>query len=565
MKFSIGIILSYLLLVVLVFGKLPQTFFQQDEWAITGIQIFAEKSGISLYDRLFIYEMDTHLVPFSNMLSITYFRLFGIETAGYAWMAIIFHMFNTILVFAIARLLTKNLWIAGITGGLFLINSISHQAVTWFATSTGTLGSATFFLVSIFLFLHYLQNERSSSWFLFGTIVSFAISLGFKETSVFGFLLFPLWWLVFFRRKTFRKALVPLAMFGFIGVAYLLTRIFFNAIAPPSVVPPELTQAPLEGYIVRAIAIPLRALAQSVFPLKFMLLFSRELIRLAYPQFLIGGSPDPYVVEGVAADIVSLVVSLFVFLLSFIAAQIFILKKKAEGVRIIILSLLSIAASALPFIAVPGKAGYNALLDGRHLYITGIFSSILVVTVLWGVLLWVGKRRTIVVGILALFFLATSYHALKIRRDIDYQMAIGGLRKSMLQTITTAYPTLPARVVFFIESDAPYYGLPFEEPIVPFQSGFGQTLLVWYSAHGADLPACIFNKKYLYVLLSEDFKECEGQGFGYYRKASTFNTAMNVHTFKPEEVIAFRFTSSTNQFMDVTQEVRNKIVQYGKL
>jgi hypothetical protein len=158
-----------------------------------------------------------------------------------------------------------------------------------------------------------------------------------------------------------------------------------------------------------------------------------------------------------------------------------------------------------------------------------------------------------------------TYHVLKIRRDIAYQVAVGELRASMLRTIIQNYPSLPSRVIFFVESDAPYYGLPYEEPIVPFQSGFGQTLLIWYNAHGIELPACLFERNYLYVLLSEDYKECQGQGFGYFRKRTTLNQAIRTYTIDANEVLAFRFTSSTNVFQDVTAEIREKIRRFGRL
>ena len=144
-------------------------------------------------------------------------------------------------------------------------------------------------------------------------------------------------------------------------------------------------------------------------------------------------------------------------------------------------------------------------------------------------------------------------------------MALGQLRQSILHKISDTYPTLPQKAVFYITSDAPYYGLPYEEPIVPFQSGFGQTLLVWYNARIDDLPACLFEHQYLYVLLSEDYKECGGRGFGYFRKPESFNQAIKKYELDPNNVIAFRFSSSTNSLLDVTEETREIIRRLGKL
>ncbi len=155
------------------------------------------------------------------------------------------------------------------------------------------------------------------------------------------------------------------------------------------------------------------------------------------------------------------------------------------------------------------------------------------------------------------------YHIRKIRKDIDEQIAIGNLRQSILRMVIASAPNLPRRAVFYVESDRPYYGL--QEPIVPFQSGFGQVLLVWYNANGADFPACLFDREYLYVLLEENFKECQGRGFGYFRKTLTFNNALKIYHFQPNEIFAFRFISATNTFKDMTIEIRSKLDRFGSL
>lgn len=520
-RFVLFTFLFYLVFLFLSFGNLPKTFFQQDEWALFGYHIAADKLGINLFDRLFIYEQKTHLIPLSNLVTFLQYRLFGVNFVPYALLSLVTHFANSILAFFLARKLTKNHWAAFFSGLLFLTNSISHQAVTWIATTTGTATSTTAVLISL---LYFVDKKLMLSIFFF------LVSLLFKETSIFLFFFYPIAWFLV-HKKNF------ILQFGLVGFGYLLLRLYFWGNEPLTSEVAALAQPPLPVYVFRAFAIPIRMIAQSFLPVRFHLTLARQIIFLVYPQFAAEGVADPYLVESVASDIVSFFVAIAVILFAILV------RRKT----IMFLSLLFILVSALPFVVVPGRAGYNALLDGRHLYLTSIFSSIFLATIFWKLLVKVKKIKLVTFALATVFFLAFSYHILKIRRDVAYQVAVGGLRRSMLEKIRTAYPTLPQRVAFFVESDAPYYGLPYEEPIVPFQSGFGQTLLVWYNSHGAALPACFFDKGYLYDLLSEDFKECEGRAFGYYRKQSTFRQAVKKYNLKPEEIITFRFISSMNE------------------
>lgn len=542
MKFFIFVVLFYVALAAMTFGKLPYTFFQQDEWAIFGHLMNADKSGISLLDRLTIYEQDTHLVPFTNALTLLEYRLFGINFAPYAITAIAFHLGNAVLVYELASLLLKKKWLAVAAGAIFLINSISHQAVTWTATATGTVTSTTVTLISLIFFSKYLVTGERNRLYVWFSILIFFLSLFFKETSIFVFFFYPIFWFILSKKRNFKRAVQIIFPLGTLGIVYVLVRIVFSWLVAPGIAS-ELYQPPFVVYFFRMIALPIRVIAQSFVPVSFILKTARLFVPLAYPHFVTVGTPDPYIVESAAADIISF----FIFC--------FLLLSQSIG-RLTRVSLLFIALSALPFVVVPGIAGYLSLIDGRHLYLTGIFSAIFLSLVIGHVFIGARKHRVVYTVIVIIVGLFGIYHILKIRKDTDYQVALAHVRMPILEKITRSYPVLPTRVVFYITSDTPYYGLPYEEPILPFQSGFGQTLLVWYEARGENFPACFFAKKYLYELLSEGYKECDGRGFGYFRKSDTFEQAIQQFAIAPEQIIAFDYASGTNALTDVTEHLR---------
>lgn len=555
------VLFVYAIFAVLAFGKLPFTFFQQDEWAIFGNFLVWDKASLGIWDRLFVYEQDTHIIPFSNLVSYLQFKLFELNFSAYAIFSIVLHSINSFLVYYLADILTKNKKISFLAGFLFLISAIPHQAITWVATTVGTVGSTFFILLSLISFTYFLMEKKRHRYILL-SLLFIIISLGFKETSLFLFLFFPMIWFLFTKEKELSLLVKVFSPFGIFGVFYMLLRLYFVLFGYKSTSPAEaVSQASLPVYLYRLFSVPLKFIAQSFIPVPFIVTSANNLVRLAYPQFLQDGVANPYIVESVASDIISYVIVLALLTVSLTLA--FQLKKKKEIflVRTIFICLIFILLGSLPFILIPGKAGYFSLLDGRHLYLTNIFASIFIVCVGYGLYTILPWKKLTVAGLTILFMYITYSNVMKIRTDLNQQMGTGFIRKKILNTIYTNYPSLPKNVVFYIEGDKSYYGLPVNEKIVPFQSGFGQTLLVWYNTHGNTFPACLFKEKYLYVLLSEGYKECEGRGFGYFRKIDTLSEAVATNKIPSENIIAFTYNSSTSTLTDITSRIRKDLQQ----
>lgn len=556
----------YVVLALIAFGNLPHTFFQQDEWAIIGNYMYWLKAHLGWFSRLFVYEQDTHLIPLGNIFSYIQFRFFGLFFWPYGIVSIVLHVLNSTLVAILAKKFFNSNRVAWLAGAFFLINATTHQAISWTATTAGTAGSAFFVLISLIYFYRHLESKKTLSWHLIMSLGFFLISLGFKETSIFLFVFYPIFWLMAGRKRVVRNGVIFAVLLALVGFAYLGARVvisqFWTATSSTAV---ELSQPSISVYIYRLVSNPIRIFAQTLLPVPILLKVARQIVVLGYPQFVSGLTPDPYIVESVASDIVSFVFAAITALTFLFFYQRVLRNRMRTDVPLLFASIAFIITSALPFLIIPGKAGYISLFDGRHLYLTSVFVAIVLAVLVVRTHEVLPRRRFVVIAIALLTMGFLSLHAIKIRRDIDYQVAMGQLRRSILNTVTSAYPTLPQKAVLYIESDKAYFGLPPEETIVPFQSGFGQTLLVWYNARGENFPACFFEHKFLYVLTSQDYKECEGRGFGYFRKSTTLNQAIRTHVIDANEILAFRFTSSTNLLQDVTVEIREKIRRFGQL
>jgi hypothetical protein len=543
-NFFIGIF--YILILLTAYGRLSQTFFLQDEWAIFGNYLYWDKAGLDWFNRLFIYEQSTHIIPLANIFSYIQFKLFNLNFAPYAWVSIFLHLLNGILVWRLALLLSKNKTPALLAGIFFLANSIPQQAVTWIATTSGTVTTTTFVLLSLIMTV----KKR-----LLIAVMLFAISLLFKESSVFIFLFLPVFYLLVHGKKV-KQILTPLVILGFL---FISMRVFFLfTLLSSSASAEELAQPNLTTFLFRIFTVPLKGLSQSIIPQGLLLTAADAIVKLGYPQFVENSVAEPHIVQTAGADTVSYISAILILVTA--GAMIYFLYNKNDkpNMKIILISLSLIVTSVMPFIIIPGRAGYFSLIDGRHFYITSIGTSLLLAAFATFVLHSIKvKRWQFATSLIIVLYILFNIKA--IRTSINSQIAIGNTRQSILNQIADDYPKLPERVIFYTESDKAFYGLPPEETILPFQSGLGNTLVVWYDIGGEELPACFFDKKYLYTLLSQDYKECQNHGFGYYRSPASIIEIALKHNLKKESIIAYSYNSIENTLTNISDEVQKKI------
>jgi tetratricopeptide (TPR) repeat protein len=102
----------------------------------------------------------------------------GLNATSFHSVSLMFHFAVSVLVYAVAFMLTRRLGVAVVAACLFASHPIHTEAVDWIA-SIGDLGCALFFLTSFFLYL------RSKGWItLAGSALAFGIALLWKEMAV---------------------------------------------------------------------------------------------------------------------------------------------------------------------------------------------------------------------------------------------------------------------------------------------------------------------------------------------------------------------------------------------
>lgn len=561
--FLLIVFLIYVVLILYIYWDLPKTFFQQDEWGSMGRFIYLSSVEKPLALKKFLLtDVALHFTPLTNLFYYWQFKLLGVNFTPYALFSIGLHLLNSFLVFYLANLLFRKKYLALASGVLFAANSISHQSVTWTATTINSGGTCLFLLFALIFTYQYL-NSQKIKWFYFG-LSSLIVSLGFKETSVFLFIFIPIFWLIFssikkfsiFKKPIFVLVLVFLVYFGLRAI--LLTNassyVFEAKRHPP---PPKIV------YPYRLIVTPFKTLSQSFLGEKIILNLAGEIVKLGYPYFQeqIGTTYYDLVSQTITADLVSYSLTVLILGLSFFVFKYFKNLKEDNLAKSVILAIVFISLSSLPFVFIPGKAGYFSIFEPRHLYISLIGSSFLITLFIFSLSKWLARKtkRPIYLYFFLFSIPILFFHIKGIRRDLSVLVDRSQVRKEILNKIKTNYPDLPPKAVFYIESDTAYYGLPPEEKTLPFQTGPGRTLLVWYYEQ-EKYPPCLFEDSFLYVLpSSQGFRFCQGRGFGYFRQYEKLAEVFMKEEISPNEVFAFSFTGKNNKLVDITEEIRKKL------
>ena len=133
-------------------------------------------------------------------------------------------------------------------------------------------------------------------------------------------------------------------------------------------------------------------------------------------------------------------------------------------------------------------------------------------------------------------------------------------RKAFVNTITSAYKTLPQRVVFYVQSDTAYYGMPDNEKILPVQVGFGKILMIMYQKD-EHFPGCLYEGQFLLAPLEVGYRYCDGRGFGFVRTYESLLQILKENKLDAANVIAYSWNGKTKQFVNMTDAIQTRVAQ----
>jgi protein O-mannosyl-transferase len=126
----------------------------------------------------------------SHMLDVQWF---GLDAGRHHQVSLLFHILNTLLLFAVLQSMTGALWKSGFVAALFALHPLHVESVAWVAERKDVL-STFFFLLTL---LAYERYARRPGWWRYGLVaVLFALGLLSKPMVVtlpFVLLLLDFW------------------------------------------------------------------------------------------------------------------------------------------------------------------------------------------------------------------------------------------------------------------------------------------------------------------------------------------------------------------------------------
>ncbi|MDE3164678.1 MAG: glycosyltransferase family 39 protein, partial [Acidobacteriota bacterium] len=101
-------------------------------------------------------------------------QVWGLWAAGHHLTSVLFHVVNTLLLFALLRRLTGAFWRSAAAAALFALHPLRVESVVWIAERKDLL-SAFWFLAAIWLYLNYVERPSGTRYNL--VLGAFALGL----------------------------------------------------------------------------------------------------------------------------------------------------------------------------------------------------------------------------------------------------------------------------------------------------------------------------------------------------------------------------------------------------
>ncbi len=544
------ILLSLLLLVIfVVFWQLPNGFFEQDEWHTFGYIIsLGPFSSMEFWRQAFPANIIGHFTPLAMLLKLVIFQIFALNALIFFIVSISFHIIISILLYLLIFNLLKDKLASFLGAIFFAVNSSHHQAVTWIGTFDGTEGAVFLGILSLLFLFIYKNNRRLK--YLFFLSLSILTAFLFKETAL-SFLIILIIAIFWIYKREFDKKI-----FLFPGVALLfylslrLLNLLLQSTNTSSIMKQN-QSINILTIIFNFFISPFLIMAQIVFPQQLLIKITD-----AFGIYLHQIFREPLALWVKPITIYILITFLLSLIILFLIIK---LAKLVKNKKEIYLGLFFIFLTFPPLILINKKLIY---IDSRYLYVSTIGMSIIIAVIIKNIQLKffsisIKYSTNLLNKLLICVFLFTVclLHVVILKTTIDTLAEDGSIRKMILTSIIKTYPKLPQKTIFYIESDTSYYGLPENEKILPFQSGFGQTLLVWYYSI-EDFPIDFYKEDFLWNIYSQGYKEVGKRGFGYFRDFNIMKKNIDDYNLSPNSIIAFSWNHNTRALENITNKIR---------
>lgn len=524
---------------------LQNSYFEQDEWHSFGnYNYLLSLNGLEFLGNMLTSDFPYHFAPLSLIFKMSLYRMFALNAAPYFITSVFIHFLVSTSVYLLTFMLTKRKLAAFFGGLFFALNSSHYQAVTWIGTFEGVQFSVLFGSLSLFSYFVYLRRKKFKLLLL--TFALLLIGLLFKETALTFLLLLAL--TTFFSMKN-RMRIISMVSVIMVLTLYALLRfayLFFGVQAIPiSGIQAKDDLALMLTY--NFLTSFVKIFAQVFFPNEFLVYISNITTSPLniYPYFARG----PWIIEnGFRYDLLTLPLGTLVIIL------IWWISRKTENKQPLFLGLGIVLFTIFPLLALNR---YLTYLDSRYLYPATLGLSLIVSLMAARV---ISAKHKMIKGLGLIILIALfTIHLFFLKETVNKLVSLGQMRKSIISIIVSSYPRLPSKTIFYTNSNSPFYGTADNERIMPFQSGFGQLLLINYYPK-EHFPIEFFKNDFLWNITNQGYKEIGGIGFGYFRDFDLMVRIYEDKKLPPDAIISFDYDSRSGTLVDITEKVRQKLI-----
>lgn len=542
--------ITVFLAVIYFYLPLSQAFFQQDEWLAFGRHfLLLDVSFFEILKNAF-WNTGAHFVPLSFLTINLIFRLFLLDFKLYVLFSILLHLINTGLVYILAKEINKDKLFSYLPALLFGIMAAGSQSTSWVVADISVHMASMFALFSLIFFSKFIQKRKERDFFY--SLFLVLISLMFKEIAL-GLFVFYFLLLLFFRIP--RKLLFLLISVGFV---YFLFRTFLFFQPGPEIYRQSImreTGIYPKAILINLVLSPINSLTQTLVP-STLLVTIAKFITSYLPETLAGAKMtfeyDSFILQKTIPFL-----SILIFLLVPLLLLSLYRSRQREILGLAFFSVFFVILNSLVYSFIPERAGVIYLTDSRNLYFVSVGTAFFI---FFAIKLLVGRSIFKLAMLFIPFFILNVF---TLRSDLKSVVDQGFERHEILNKIKASQPELKQKTLFYSESDWSFYGLAEKTRIFPFQSGFGQTLIVWYYPT-SPLPRRFLESKYLWEIDEQGYMESEGKGFGYFRDFEILAETLKTKNLPLEAVIAYRYSFTDRSVFDITEEVRGRLEGYFK-
>lgn len=534
-------ILPIILVVLFVFYDLPNAYFEQDEWHTFGHYIYLNSLGLSEFLRnAFPGRELGHFTPLSLLTKITLFDFFGLNARYFFITSIILHLAVSVAFYSLVYLLTHKKYLATIGAIFFALNSSHHQTVTWLGTFEGVEGATLFGILSLIFFISF---ERSKKWkfYIFSLICVF-LSLLFKEIG-FSFLLVLAVLILLSKKIVDKKKLTTYLVLIF--ALYIAMRLSFTGFVSVSQKPALTSDGSiLQTLIYNQLLVPPKLLFQTLIPPDIQKVVLDNFVELTSPISQYVGYPDWFAQKKLS---IVLVLGVTILVGSLLFRKI---RKNSKIKEIAIFGIIIIIATSIPLL--PLKK-FVVEIDSRYLYPATLGLVLILISLIEDFKDSFSISKKI---FLSLFLVLIGFHAVVLKGNIEQSVQVGEHRKQLLSEIKNLKSTLGEDNLIFAESDKSFFGL--AQRKLPFQSGLGQTLLVYYSQY-QDIPPSFFTQEFLWNIEDEGYKKYDNFGFGFFWNIENLAKVKNENHLPDQVIHGISYDSENKKIIDITDRVRGEV------